>query len=301
MDANLKTNKTLVFVVLDRSGSMSASWDETISGFNSYINKLKEDDKGDYLATLIQFDAHNGPQMLLSYENTPVAQVPALDSNSYQPRGYTPLFDAIGESVRRAKPGDDRSVTMVIITDGMENASTEFTQDSVKKLIAEKEAEGWTFVFLGANIDAYQVGASIGTQAGSTSNYQVGREAQVYAAVATSTMARTHANATVGTLNAMGMKFFDDSQKVAMGDTVPDPGASSVIPDQNSNFTITVDPASATQTLHIPSSTVHVPATGGGPAAGRPFPAAKRPRKGVVRNKAGWTVTGGDAPVSDTN
>jgi hypothetical protein len=140
-----KTNNVLVNVVLDRSGSMESGRAGTITGYNAYIDELKIDKAINYSVTMIQFDTNGGkPELTVKYRDLPIKDVPALTDAEYEPRGGTPLYDAIGECIRRVE-AKGRSVLVVIITDGRENSSTEFTRASIKKLIAGKEAEGWTF------------------------------------------------------------------------------------------------------------------------------------------------------------
>ena len=165
------TKDILVNVILDRSGSMESCQSGTISGYNEYINGLKADKDSNYSVSLIQFDSPgNNPELTVSYADKPLAEVPNLSADTYQPRGGTPLYDAIGECVRRVI-AKARAVITVIITDGEENSSHEFTRDSVKNLIKSKESEGWKFIFLGANIDSAAVGGSLGVAATACANY----------------------------------------------------------------------------------------------------------------------------------
>lgn len=183
-----KTNEILVNVVLDRSGSMKATRDGTISGYNEYLNGLRADKDSNYFVSLTQFDAPmTAPELTITYLDKPLSEVTDLTAEQYEPRGNTPLYDAIGECVRRVEP-KERAVICLIITDGAENASREFTADSIKKLIAEKEKENWQFVFLGANIDSFGVGASLGMNAAYTANYAQGHEKAMFAAVADSSL-----------------------------------------------------------------------------------------------------------------
>lgn len=217
---DIKTNKMLVNVVLDRSGSMNGIRKGTIDGYNEYINGLRHDTDSEYNVTLIQFDASGssrGPELTVSYVDKPLADVSELMFNDYEPRGGTPLYDAIGECVRRVE-AKDRAVTVVIITDGEENASAEFTKESIQKLRAEKEALGWTFVFIGADIDAYRAGGALGMSAMNSVSYTKGMESNLYAAVAQSTVTRAHGNATMGVGQTQCMAFFGDEQKMAVGD-----------------------------------------------------------------------------------
>jgi VWA domain containing CoxE-like protein len=210
------TKDNLVMVVLDRSGSMASCRDTTISGFNEYLKGLRTDKESNYDISLIQFDtASKGAELTVSYEDKPLADAPDLTKATYEPRGGTPLYDAIGECVRKVN-AKNRGVIVVIITDGEENSSQEFTNETIKKLIKEKEAAGWSFVFLGADIDSYQVGSTLGVNYGSTANYTKGQEAVMYANTARATMTRAAANRFVGVRASSLMSFYDDNQKFAM-------------------------------------------------------------------------------------
>ena len=156
-------NYTDISVLLDRSGSMHAIKTDTEGGFAAFIEEQKKT-PGRCQVTLAQFD----DQYEVVYSDQPLASVPALH---LQPRGSTALLDAIGRLITStgerlaAMPEADRpgSVIVVIMTDGLENASREFTGAAVKGLIAEQsEKYGWTFVYLGANQDAIAVGESLG-------------------------------------------------------------------------------------------------------------------------------------------
>jgi len=167
-----KVQGMLVNVVLDRSGSMGSVKSSTISGYNEYLNGIKADKDTKYSISLIQFDSPgDNPELTVSYMDKPLAEVPDLTDKTYEPRGGTPLYDAIGECIRRVD-AKGRGVITVIITDGQENSSKEFSKDSIKALITGKEAEGWKFIFLGANIDSAAVGGSLGIAAQACANYQ---------------------------------------------------------------------------------------------------------------------------------
>lgn len=224
-----KTNKILVNVVLDRSGSMGSVRKSTVDGYNEYLNGLRADKASEYDLTLIQFDmTASTADLTVSYVDKPLTDIADLTMDDYVPRGSTPLYDAIGECIRRVE-AKDRGVITLIITDGHENASIEFTRDSVKALIAEKEKQGWAFAFLGANIDSYAVGGSIGLSAQSVSNYAVGNEGVAFKTFAQSTNSYAHASARVGTLRAAAGPRFTRAQQSAMGGAPP-PSASSFRP-----------------------------------------------------------------------
>lgn len=210
-----KTNKVLVSVVLDRSGSMESCRDKTIEGYNEYLNALRTDKESEYSITLIQFDhGAKGCDLTICYVDKPLADVPELTKETYVPRGSTPLYDAIGECCRRVE-AKGRAVINVIITDGHENASQEFTIDTVKALVKQKESEGQTFVFLGANIDAFAVGSSFGAQAMNVSNYTPSQTVAAFTNTAHSTMMRAASARTMGLQASCKVAFYDDTQRAS--------------------------------------------------------------------------------------
>ena len=208
-EPQVKTNQVLVTVVLDRSGSMSSNRGGTISGYNEYIQGLRLDGDSDYFVTLIQFDAPMAnPELTVNYQDCALADVPELTPQHYVPRGNTPLYDAIGECIRRTDP-KGRAAIVLVITDGEENASSEFTRESVKTLLKEKESEGWTFAFLGADIDSYAVGGSVGVSPSNTANYVKGNEKALFSNLAKSTIQRAAGARSVGPNTAADTDFID--------------------------------------------------------------------------------------------
>lgn len=164
----------LVTMVLDRSGSMGMCKAETIEAFNAYLDGLRRD-AGETFVTLRQFDHHHD----LLYEAVPAAEVAYLSDATFQPRGMTALSDAIGygiadgdRAVANLPPGTKH--LLVVLTDGGENASREHTPSSVQALLADREQDGWTVVFLQGNLDMTQavfVGTSYGIDAGNVAVY----------------------------------------------------------------------------------------------------------------------------------
>lgn len=213
-----KVQEMLVNVVLDRSGSMSSCQAGTISGYNEYLKGLRADAETKYNITLIQFDSPGAsPELTVSYQDKPLADVPDLTENTFEPRGMTPLYDAIGESIRRVDV-KGRGVITVIITDGYENSSQEFNKDSVKALITGKESEGWKFLFLGANIDSAAVGGSLGVAASACANYvstDYGTHATFTAASASNVRYATAMRAG-GQSVASSLKSFTEAERSSM-------------------------------------------------------------------------------------
>ena len=180
--------RVLVNVILDKSGSMASKQNDVIHGFNAYVDGLDKEDKVDYLFSLTLFDTQ------VAYRDValPLAQIKKLDDRSYVPGGNTALNDAIGITVRKVdaeRPQVDKIVT-VIMTDGEENSSREWTHDAVRALIDQKEKEGnWTFVFLGAAPDAWDQGKSLGIAAANVARYDASHYREVFACAAVGTNA----------------------------------------------------------------------------------------------------------------
>lgn len=180
--------RVLVNVILDKSGSMASKQNDVIHGFNAYVDGLDKEDKVDYLFSLTLFDTQ------VAYRDValPLAQIKKLDDRSYVPGGNTALNDAIGITVRKVdaeRPQVDKIVT-VIMTDGEENSSREWTHDGVRALIDQKEKEGnWTFVFLGAAPDAWDQGKSLGIAAANVARYDASHYRDVFACAAVGTNA----------------------------------------------------------------------------------------------------------------
>ena len=164
----------LVFI-LDRSGSMAGLEADTIGGFNAMIEKQKQEEGGCYVSTLL-FDT----TVDVIHDRLPLDKVPALTDKEYYVRGCTALLDAVGRAIHHignihkyARKEDVPEKTLfVITTDGMENASREYTYDRVRRMIGrQKERYGWEFIFLGANIDAAREAARFGINADRAANY----------------------------------------------------------------------------------------------------------------------------------
>jgi len=149
--------------VLDRSGSMETCRDDTIGGFNSF---LREQQTLGGTLSLIQFDH----EYQVTYASKPIGDVEPLTANTFQPRGSTALLDAIGRTIKEATAA---TPSVVILTDGQENASREYTKAHIKDLIEQKTKDGWTFAYLGANQDAFEEASSMGIAPGCTMNYDV--------------------------------------------------------------------------------------------------------------------------------
>lgn len=161
--------KTEVLFILDRSGSMSGLEKDTVGGYNSLITKQREVE-GDVRISTLLFD-HD---LEWVHDRTRIHEVRALTEKEYYVRGTTALLDAIGYGIQKMKTiqkNEDVKVLVVITTDGMENASREYTTKSVQQLISAQTALGWEFLFLGANIDAVATAQQFGIHRDYAVNY----------------------------------------------------------------------------------------------------------------------------------
>ena len=176
---NTKNNATELVFILDRSGSMAGLESDTIGGFNAMIDKQKKQD-GEAFVTTVLFDH----EITTLHDRVKLADLAPLTDRDYTVRGCTALLDAIGQTVQHIKdihryirPEDVPANTVfVITTDGLENASREFSTAAVKKLIGQQKERGWEFLFLGANIDAVQTAASFGIAPDRAANYHADRK-----------------------------------------------------------------------------------------------------------------------------
>ena len=171
----MKKNLTEIVFILDRSGSMAGLEEDTIGGFNAMIEKQKGE-LGEAIISTVLFD--NECEVI--HDRLTLDRIPKLTQKEYYVRGCTALLDAVGGAIHHignvhkyAREEDRPAKTLfVITTDGMENSSSSYTYDKVKRMIErQKEKYAWEFLFLGANIDAAQEAARFGINADRAANY----------------------------------------------------------------------------------------------------------------------------------
>lgn len=207
----MKDNFCDITMVLDRSGSMESVRTDTIGGFNSFLSE-QQALPGECAVSLVQFGDKYEPV----YTGKPVKDAPLLTVETFVPRGYTALLDAIGRTIvatgarLEAMPDTARpsKVLFIILTDGGENASKEFAREKIFEMIGhQKAAYGWQFVFLGANQDAIETGAQLNISRGSTMSYASN-------AVGTASAFRSTSNYTRGFRGASGQSAsFSDADR----------------------------------------------------------------------------------------
>lgn len=158
-----------IYMILDKSGSMVNMVEGVLSGFEEYIIGAKRDIP-DALFSLTLFDS----DLIDIQPSQPIADIVPLTRETFVPGAWTPLYDAIGKVLTRAKAdaaADDR-VIIVVFTDGQENWSKVYTRDRIFNEVEWRKADGWAFMFFGANIDSYSASARIGVDRGNTANFQ---------------------------------------------------------------------------------------------------------------------------------
>lgn len=158
---------TEIVFILDASGSMDGLEGDTIGGVNAILKEQKKCEEGDivYVSTVI----FNTVSKVV-HDRAKIEDVALMTSQDYIVGGWTALYDAVGSAIRHIsnvhkyarKEDVPGKTTFVIMTDGMENASRHYTEKKVKAMLEEKQALGWEFVFLAANIDAAETAADIG-------------------------------------------------------------------------------------------------------------------------------------------
>ena len=170
----MKKELTELVFILDRSGSMAGLETDTIGGFNAMLAKQRKE-PGEAFVSTVLFD--NETEVI--HDRVPLDQVEDLTQEQYYVRGCTALLDAVGGAIRHignvhryARKEDVPEKTLIIITtDGMENASRRYTYPQVRKMIREKQQQGWEFLFLGANIDAAAEASRFGIGQDRAANY----------------------------------------------------------------------------------------------------------------------------------
>lgn len=284
-------------LILDGSSSMSADRERTISGVNEYLDGLRaKKDTKKAEVTLVTFSSLEGVTFV--HRNVKATKVPALTKKDYRCNGMTPLYDAIGKVIGEVEDDakDDEKVLIVIQTDGMENDSREFDRAAIGALIKEMESRGnWTFVFLGADLDAWsaQGRMGLGMSYGNTMSYdkaktgtamrRLAAQTTAYAASAELSTARFFGDPDAfgaspdrtGTNPAAGADRTEVTSRKLGGEGIPSPGSdgsggSAVLQGRSARGDqgdAMLKPAEAAQALGVSLSTLQrLRSAGEGPA-----------------------------------
>ncbi len=172
----MKKDLTELVFILDRSGSMQSLESDTIGGYNSFLERQKAE-PGEAIVTTVLFD----DKYEILHDHVDLKKVAPITKREYYARGMTALLDAVGKTVTEVEHRQNfmpeaetpANTMVVIITDGLENASHEFSLGTVRQMItAQQEKHGWEFIFLGANMDAVKVAGGLGISADRAVNYR---------------------------------------------------------------------------------------------------------------------------------
>jgi len=175
----MNDNATELVFVLDRSGSMHGLVSDTIGGFNALIEKQKKEPGACVVTTALFDDRYE-----LLHDRVPLASIRPMTEREYFARGNTALLDAIGRTIDKivralhgiVEEARSKKVLFVIMTDGLENASREYSAARIRDMVSrQQESQGWEFLFLGANMDAISVASHVGIAADRSVTYRADR------------------------------------------------------------------------------------------------------------------------------
>lgn len=180
----MRSDLTDITLVVDRSGSMQSIQSDAEGGINHFIERQQQE-PGAAMLTLVQFDT----DYEFVHQGVPIQQVP---SYRLLPRGATALLDAVGRGISEtgsrlaAIPESERPglVIFVIVTDGLENSSREFSRDQIRQMIDHQQSTyNWQFTFLAANQDAFAEGGTLGIAAAGIAGFAVDKMRHTYGVV----------------------------------------------------------------------------------------------------------------------
>lgn len=201
--------KILVSFIQDRSGSMASVWEETLNGFKTYVEGLKADQQKDneveYLFSLTTFDT----QIDTPHLDSPIKNVDGDSLKNFGPRGSTALYDAVGKTLQAID--DNKNLTfdkaiVVIVTDGQENSSREWSKDALHSAIDDRIKRGnWTFTYLGTQPETWNDAHSLGVGVGASASYNAQNANATYATMMSATACMSRSSA------PQSMRFLHDN------------------------------------------------------------------------------------------
>ncbi len=168
-------NYTALMLIVDRSGSMSSIRDDMVGGLTTLVEEQRKQ-PGLLTISMVSFDN----QVVLQHQMA----TPENVTIELEPRGGTALYDGIGFGLNTLQADIDalpdhakpETVQVVVVTDGHENASAEYTGKTVRQLVEEKTNNNWDIVFLGANQDAVMKAAELGIERDRSMTYGANRD-----------------------------------------------------------------------------------------------------------------------------
>ncbi len=239
IDSGEQKVKVLVQFIQDRSGSMGTVWAEALSGYKTFIDGLKNgrDDNVEYMFSLTTFDT----LIDIPVKPQPIANVTGEELKAYGPRGCTALYDAVGKTLAETAAQADKYI-VVIVTDGQENSSREWTKEALHAAIDAKIKLGnWTFTYLGTQPETWDDATSIGVGVGATVTYDPTRGHDTYAYMA-NTIRSFGASGQSMSANLMTDTSFNSAEAqarigmVAKGITLTTPSQPSKTPKKSSKM-----------------------------------------------------------------
>lgn len=164
-----KKTEMVIAVLLDETGSMERTKLQTIEAFNKYVRDTKKDKtaKGARF-TLVTF---NSLKRVTLHDSVSLSDVKELTTEMYAPIGSTPLYDSMFEMSELVEKSGAKKVLFVVITDGEENSSSKHTREETFRLIESKQKEGWTFIYLGADVDLWRIDRPMAYLIGNVGSY----------------------------------------------------------------------------------------------------------------------------------
>lgn len=235
----MKQSRTHVTFLIDRSGSMANQTEGVRAGFASFI-KDQAEVEGKCRLTAIQFDSDDPCEVLA--RDVPVQKLDAAKTlERFYARNATPLYDATAKAIalttqileeRKSAAKAADHVIFVVFTDGAENASREYDYTTLTALVKEREAAGWTFVYLGANHDAYAQSATFAVSSGSTQSY-AGTNAGTQSAYSSLSAATTNMRkgmSMAGSGGTANLDFFAETGKAAEAELTTPPARKPAAP-----------------------------------------------------------------------
>lgn len=232
-----KENFTSINVIIDASGSMSGLYKDTIGSFNSFLKEQK-DFPGEACFTLCTFNDTSH----IVHNFVKIASVNDITSETYRPAGNTALLDAMGSTIdsvgsRLASMIEEErpsKVLFLIITDGEENASRRYTREQIKSMVEhQRSTYSWEFVFVGANIDAFTAGTSLGISAANSVAYTAtkGGTGDLYRSISSNTSSYRSSR------SSLAPDFFSQTGQTPTGTvaTPTTPPATPATPGTNNN------------------------------------------------------------------
>lgn len=208
-------------IILDESGSMSSIYNETIVSMNEVLSGIRKNQEEHpnqhHFVTFVTFEGNSIAGVKVRRDRVPIEAVEDITTKDYRPGGCTPLYDAMGKTLNQMEGivQDDERVLVTVITDGMENSSTEYSGKTVKTMVERLREKGWVLGYIGANQDAVEVAKELSID--NALNFDASPEGTLYVA---RKMRRAHSNTSLMfsmCLDASDMakydKLFDDEEE----------------------------------------------------------------------------------------